>query len=116
MKALAIDTDPKTGYYTVSERTKILQWRERLRDFVREDLEEFEPDIRFLALKTTPGLARSMAVAVERSYPKEVLGSISGEDLAIIVTRGEESYTKVKKQLVAMQKKKKSSSDPDPKQ
>lgn len=107
LKVLAIDIDPKTGFYAVSDQTMIIQWKERLRDFVQDDLEEFVPDVRLLAVKTTPGLARTMAVAVERSYPKEVLGSITGEDLAIIVTRDEKSHKEISGQLASMQKRKK---------
>ncbi|MDT3700898.1 MAG: hypothetical protein RO469_15925 [Thermincola sp.] len=107
LKVLAIDMDPKTGCYAVSDLTMILQWKDRLQGFLRNDLVELADDVRLLAVKTTPGMARSTAVALERSYPKEVLGSISGDDLAIIVTRDEMGHTEVMEQLAVIQKRKK---------
>ena len=99
LKELGIDKDSESGFYTLSEQTRLLRQRERLDRTILEDVVNIYPEVAFFAVKTKPGHARSTAVIVEKTYPDEVVGTIAGEDTAIIIARDGDSAVKIAQEM-----------------
>ena len=95
LKELGIVKDPASGYYSLSEQTRLLRQRERLERSIQEDVDGIFSDVGVFAIKTSLGHARSTAVIVEKSFPNEVIGTIAGEDSALIIARDEVTAKKI---------------------
>jgi transcriptional regulator of arginine metabolism len=58
-----------------------------LRRRVREFLRSFEQVQQLIVLKTDPGQAQVLAIALDRSGLPEIVGTIAGDDTILIITR-----------------------------
>ena len=99
LRELGIVKDTESGFYTLSEQTRLLRQRERLKRAILEDVEGIYPAVAVFAVRTTPGHARGTAVIVEKSYPDVVFGTIAGEDTAIIIARDEKSAGRIAEEM-----------------
>jgi transcriptional regulator of arginine metabolism len=66
-----------------------------LREFLRDAL----PAQNLLVLKTPPGGAQPLAVAVDRARWPEVMGTIAGDDTVLIITESKATCRAVKKRM-----------------
>lgn len=95
LKELGIVKDPASGFYSLSEQTRLLRQKERLERAILEDVEGIFTEVGVFAIKTSLGHARSTAVIVETSYPNELVGTIAGEDSALIIARDVDTAKKI---------------------
>lgn len=95
IKELGIVKDPVSGFYSLSEQARLLRQRERLERAILEDVEGIFSVVGFFAIRTSPGHARSTAVVIEKSYPNEVVGTIAGEDSALIIVKDGDTAKKI---------------------
>jgi transcriptional regulator of arginine metabolism len=58
-----------------------------LRRVAREYLRSYEPVQQLVVLKTDPGVAMILAVALDRANLPEVVGTIGGDDTILVITR-----------------------------
>ncbi len=67
---------------------------------------EYLLDIRLaqnlVVLRTLPGNANTLAIAIDRQELKEVVGTIAGDDTVLVITPDNERGEDFRKQLVAM--------------
>lgn len=76
--------------WVASEKKQQEEDEERLYKALLEYGQAAFSEVGLFALRTTPGYARSTALLLQKAY-SEVVGSIAGEDLAIVVTSDKES-------------------------
>lgn len=63
------------------------------RNAVREYLRRHEAIAHMLVLRTDPGLAQPLAIALDRAKRPEVAGTIAGDDTILVVCRTPEAAT-----------------------
>ncbi len=77
-------------------------------DHARRAVEEFLRDIRpaqnLLVLKTDPGNANPLAVALDRAQWPELVGTIAGDDTVLVVTPDNAAAERLRARLVALGK------------
>src|SRR5579884_1405657 len=66
--------------------------------------EEYLQDIRvaqnLVVLRTSPGSANSLAIALDREELEEVVGTVAGDDTVLVVTADQESAAKFRRRML----------------
>src|SRR5919112_1448069 len=70
-----------------------------LRRAVAEFLRRFESVQQLVVLRTDPGQAQPLAVALDRSRIPDVVGTIGGDDTILVICRGEREAQAFTKQI-----------------
>lgn len=83
-----------TGYgtykYAVSERKTYLNFAGRLRTIFKEGVISFDLAQNIVVLKTMPGLASAACSAIDGMEIQNLVGSLAGDDTAILILRTNE--------------------------
>ena len=84
-----------TGYgtyrYTVSERKASLNSAGRLRTIFKEGVTSFDVAQNIVVIKTMPGLASAACAALDGMDIPDMVGSLAGDDTAILIMRTNEA-------------------------
>lgn len=80
-----------TYRYAVSERKVSLNLAGRLRTIFKEGVTSFDVAQNIVVLKTMPGLASAAAAAIDGMEIADLVGSLAGDDTAILIMRTNES-------------------------
>lgn len=80
-------TGQGTYRYAVSERKSSLNVAGRLNNIFREGVTTFDSAQNIVVLKTMPGLANAACLAVEGMKLPNMVGSLAGDDTAILIMR-----------------------------
>lgn len=84
-----------TGYgtyrYAVSERKASLNLAGRLRTIFKESVTSFDVAQNIVVLKTMPGLANAAGAAIDGMEIEDLVGSIAGDDTALLIMRTNEA-------------------------
>ncbi|WP_294547423.1 arginine repressor [uncultured Pseudoflavonifractor sp.] len=84
-----------TGYgtykYVVSERKTSLNFAGRLRTIFKEGVTSFDVAQNIVVVKTMPGLASAACAAVDGMEIPDLVGSLAGDDTALLIMRTNES-------------------------
>ena len=76
--------------------------RPNLADVVNEYLLDIRLAQNLIVLKTSPGNASTVAVAVDRQELDQVIGTVAGDDTVLVVTPDAVAADQLRQQLVAM--------------
>lgn len=83
-----------TGYgtyrYAVSERKASLNFAGRLRTIFKEGVTSFDLAQNIVVLKTMPGLASAACAAIDGMDINGLVGSLAGDDTALLIMRTNE--------------------------
>ena len=94
IKAMHLVKEPfgKGRYrYAVSQHKTKLNFEDRLRTIFRESITSLESAQNIVVVKTMPGLASAACAALDGMHIEYMLGSIAGDDTAMLVMRDTES-------------------------
>lgn len=84
-----------TGYgtykYVVSERKTSLNFAGRLRTIFKEGVTSFDMAQNIVVVKTMPGLASAACAAVDGMEIPDLVGSLAGDDTALLTMRTNEA-------------------------
>ncbi len=80
-----------TYKYVVSERKTSLNFAGRLLTIFREGVTSFDAAQNIVVVKTMPGLAAAAAAALDGMDIPDMVGSLAGDDTAVIIMRTTES-------------------------
>ena len=84
-----------TGYgtykYVVSERKTSLNFAGRLRTIFKEGVTSFDMAQNIVVVKTMPGLASAAGAAVDGMEIPDLVGSLAGDDTALLIMRTNEA-------------------------
>lgn len=80
-------TGQGTYKYVISGRKASLNFAERLRTIFRESVTSFDFAQNIVVINTMPGLASAAAAAVDGMEIAEMVGSLAGDDTAILIMR-----------------------------
>lgn len=84
-----------TGYgtykYVVSERKTSLNFAGRLRTIFKEGVTSFDMAQNIVVVKTMPGLASAACAAVDGMEISDLVGSLAGDDTALLIMRTNEA-------------------------
>ena len=84
-----------TGYgtykYVVSERKTSLNFAGRLRTIFKEGVTSFDVAQNIVVVKTMPGLASAACAAVDGMEIPDLVGSLAGDDTALLIMRTNEA-------------------------
>ena len=84
-----------TGYgtykYVVSERKTSLNFAGRLRTIFKEGVTYFDMAQNIVVVKTMPGLASAACAAVDGMEIPDLVGSLAGDDTALLIMRTNEA-------------------------
>ena len=80
-----------TYRYAVSGRKVSLNLAGRLRTIFKEGVTSFDVAQNIVVLKTMPGLASAAAAAIDGMEIADLVGSLAGDDTAILIMRTNES-------------------------
>lgn len=80
-------TGQGTYKYVVSGRKASLNIAERLRTIFRESVTSFDCAQNIVVINTMPGLASAAAAALDGMEISEMVGSLAGDDTAILIMR-----------------------------
>jgi len=75
--------------YAVSERKTSLNFAGRLRTIFREGVTSFDKAQNIVVIKTMPGLASAACAALDGMDVPDMVGSLAGDDTAILIMRTE---------------------------
>lgn len=84
-------TGSGTYKYVVSERKTSLNFAGRLRTIFKEGVTSFDVAQNIVVVKTMPGLAAAAAAALDGMDIPEMVGSLAGDDTAILIMRSNEA-------------------------
>lgn len=73
--------------YAVSQQDRQSDLSERLRTIFREGVTSFDCAQNIVVLKTMPGLANAAAAALDSMDLPDMVGSLAGDDTAILIMR-----------------------------
>ena len=97
-----------TGYgtykYVVSERKTSLNFAGRLRTIFKEGVTSFDVAQNIVVVKTMPGLASAACAAVDGMEIPDLVGSLAGDDTAILIMRTNEDAAEFCNEIHAMLK------------
>ena len=97
-----------TGYgtyrYAVSERKASLNIAGRLRTIFKEGVTSFDVAQNIVVLKTMPGLASAACAAIDGMDISSLVGSLAGDDTAILIMRTNEDAASFCNEIHAMLK------------
>lgn len=77
--------------YVVSERKTSLNFAGRLLTIFREGVTSFDVAQNIVVVKTMPGLAAAAAAALDGMDIPDMVGSLAGDDTAVLIMRTSES-------------------------
>ena len=77
--------------YAVSVRKTSLNLAERLRTIFKEAVTSFDVAQNIIVLKTMPGLAPAACSALDSMHIPDMVGTLAGDDTAILIMRTNES-------------------------
>ncbi len=77
--------------YAVSQHKTALSFAGRLRTIFREGVTSFDVAQNIVVLKTMPGLANAAAAAIDGMDIQDMVGSLAGDDTAILILRTNEA-------------------------
>ncbi len=77
--------------YAVSQRKVALNFAGRLRTILREGVTSFDVAQNIVVLKTMPGLAPAAGAAIDGMELPDLVGSLAGDDTAILIMRTNEA-------------------------
>lgn len=80
-------TGHSTYKYAVSERKTALNVAGRLNNIFRESVISFDSAQNIVVLKTMPGLAPAACSAIDGMHLPNMVGSLAGDDTAILIMR-----------------------------
>lgn len=80
-------TGKGTYKYVVSGRKASMNIAERLRTIFRESVTSFDCAQNIVVINTMPGLASAAAAALDGMEIQEMVGSLAGDDTAILIMR-----------------------------
>ena len=83
--------DPKREFLRTFYHKNKLNFEDRLRTIFRESITSLESAQNIVVVKTMPGLASAACAALDGMRIEYMLGSIAGDDTAMLVMRDEES-------------------------
>ena len=84
-------TGSGTYKYAVSERKTALNVAGRLNNIFRESVISFDSAQNIVVLKTMPGLAPAACSAIDGMHLPNMVGSLAGDDTAILIMRTNEA-------------------------
>lgn len=84
-------TGQGTYKYAVSDRKTSLNFAERLRTIFRECVTSFDVAQNIVVINTMPGLASAAAAALDSMEMPNMVGSLAGDDTAILIMRTNEA-------------------------
>lgn len=93
--ALGIVKDIESGYYTLNEQAQIEQTKQKFKQVVQENITELIEEAYIFAFKTTRGNARSTSVIIEETFDKDIVGTISGDDTALVIVKDENTANRI---------------------
>lgn len=76
-----------TYKYVVSNRRTSLNYAERLRTIFRECVTSYDVAQNIVVVNTMPGLASAAAAAIDGMEIPDMVGSLAGDDTAILIMR-----------------------------
>ncbi len=76
-----------TYKYVVSNQKTTLNYAERLRNIFRECVTSFDVAQNIVVINTMPGLASAAAAAIDGMDYSDMVGSLAGDDTAILIMR-----------------------------
>ena len=79
--------------YAVSQRKTAMDFAGRLRTIFREGVTSFDVAQNIVVLKTMPGLANAAGAAMDGMDIPDLVGSLAGDDTAILSMRTNEAAT-----------------------
>ena len=77
--------------YAVSQRKTAVSFAGRLRTIFKESVISFEAAQNIVVLKTRPGLAGAAGAAIDGMELPDLLGSLAGDDTAVLIMRTNEA-------------------------
>lgn len=83
-----------TYKYVVSDRKTSLNYAERLRTIFRECVTSYDFAQNIVVINTMPGLASAAAAALDGMEIPDMVGSLAGDDTAILIMRTNEAAAK----------------------
>ena len=88
--------------YAVSGNRTKLNFAEKLRTIFRESITSIDTAQNIVVLKTMPGLASGACSALDNMNINEMVGSIAGDDTAVLVMRDREAALDFCEELKSM--------------
>jgi len=85
------------GYRQLAERTG-----PELADVANEFLLDLRVAQNLIVLRTSPGNANSLAIAIDREELDEVTGTVAGDDTILVITPDNESAARFRDQMLAL--------------
>ena len=79
--------------YAISERKSSLNVADRLNNIFRESVTSCDSAQNIVVLKTMPGLANAAGAAMDGMDIPDLVGSLAGDDTAILIMRTNEAAT-----------------------
>ncbi len=82
-------SEGKAYRYKMQAKNKLTEKKaeKRLQDLIADGIISIEYSLNIAVLKTLPGYASSIAAILDEAQPKEVIGSIAGDDTIMLVMR-----------------------------
>lgn len=99
-------TGHNTYKYAVSERKTSLNTAGRLNNIFRESVTSFDCAQNLVVLKTMPGLASAACSAIDGMHLPHMVGSLAGDDTAILIMRTAQDAENLRLEIVKMLDKK----------
>ena len=93
-----------TYRYAVSERKASLNFAGRLRTIFKEGVTSFDVAQNIVVLKTMPGLASAACAAIDGMDITNLVGSLAGDDTAILIMRTNEDAAEFCNEIHSMLK------------
>ncbi len=97
-------TGQGTYKYAVSDRKTSLNLAERLRTIFRECVTSFDVAQNIVVINTMPGLASAAAAALDSMDIPNMVGSLAGDDTAILIMRTNEAAEEFSRNIHEMLK------------
>jgi len=88
--------------YAVSERKASLNIANRLHTIFKESVTTFEAAQNIVVIKTMPGLASAACSALDGMKFEDMVGSLAGDDTALLIMRDTESAQKLCEEIQRM--------------
>jgi transcriptional regulator of arginine metabolism len=95
-------SDQVFGYvYTIPEGVNIEAQRENSHiDFLADGFRALQFSGNMAVMKTVPGFASSLAVAIDSAAPYEIIGTIAGDDTILLIMREGVSHSDIINSLI----------------
>lgn len=99
---LKVLTDRGTYHYAVPGEKETLDMGERLRTIFRQCVISFDFAQNIVVINTMPGLASAAAAALDGMERPDMIGSLAGDDTAILIMRTTEAAERFCQDIHAM--------------